>query len=110
VIDTVAAGAFERGFKLLTEGLLVEIAGGGEEFGLGDVSSLLRGELPDSPIGLRFSLFEAIEEVIAALRRTNEESAALAIGEGGTEDVGPTLGMDGGELVDNDKIEAVTTE
>ncbi len=110
IIDTVQASAFEGGFKLLAEGLPVEIAGGGTELDCGDVSSLLGGELPDGPIGLGFGLLEAIEKVIAALRRTNEQSTAVAIGKGGTEDLGPALRANGSEFVENDKIEAATAE
>ena len=55
-------------------------------------------------------VFELIVKVVAALRGADEEGAALAIGKGRTENLGPGEGMHGGIFVEDDEIEAVAAE
>jgi hypothetical protein len=73
-------------------------------------ASLRGGELKGGPVRIGFGVFEVFVEVIATFGSTDEERAAVTVTERGTENFGPGLGTHGGELIEDDEIETVTTE
>jgi len=86
-------------------------AGGGKEFGFLDDAALFGGELVGSPfVGVGFGGLKVIEEMVAAFGGTEEEGAALAVGEGGAEALGPGVGLEVGGFVEDDEVETLTHE
>lgn len=110
MIDAIGADAAEFGFKLAAVGGGVHIAGGVFEFIGEDNATLGGGELKRGPICASGGGFEEIEKMIAAFGSAHEESAAAAIGKGGAEYFAPGFGFDGGELIEDEEIEAGTEE
>ena len=110
VVDAMAASASESGFKFLMVSVGIEMRGGRLDFFGTNVSALSGSELESGPIGRVFGVFVEVVEVIAALRSADEESAALAIGESGTDDLGPSLRAHGSEFIEDDEIETVAAQ
>ncbi len=112
VVDLVAAAADELAFELLAERVGIEMGGRMGNFGGFDEVALSGGELEGGPvrIGSAFGELEEIVEMVVAFGSADEDSSALAIGEGGIDSLGPDLGTHGGELIEDHEVEAVATE
>ena len=110
IVDAMNAGVDKLRAEFLVVGFGVKFAGGAGEFGAGDEEAFGSGELEGLPLGVVVGVFEVFVKMIAAFRRTDEESAAMAIGEGGAKDFAPGFGFDGGEFVEDEKIEADAAE
>ena len=96
---------------LLAEGIGVEVTGGAGEFGFGDDATLFGGVVTGFPFGIvLLATLVAIIKVIAAAGGTEEESAALTIGEGGAEDIAPSFRFHGSILVQHEEIDAIAAE
>ena len=91
-VDAMAAGADEFGAKLPLIRQRIELAGGVAEFGIVHQFALRGGELKGGPVGIVVGVFEALIKMIAT----------FAVAESGTEDLGPSLGFDGGVFVEDD--------
>jgi hypothetical protein len=107
IVDAMAAGSGESGFKFLAVRVGIELSSGGGKLDGRNVAALRRGELESSPGRGSLCLVIELKEVIAALRRAQEESTALAITEGGTESLRPNRRAHGSELIENDEIETI---
>ena len=109
-IGTVVADGGELGFKFAAEDVGIHFAAGGFELGLLDKAAFFGSELKGRPVGVGFGEFEVVIEMVAAFGGTDEEGAALAVGERGAQDVGPSVGFEVGDFVEDDEIEAVATQ
>ena len=110
VVDAIAAGTGELGFKFLAIRLGIELAGCAAEFLVIDHATLRGGELKNRPIGIGLGVLKMFKKVIAALGSADEESTAVAVGERGKENLRPGLGTHRSELIEYHQIETIATK
>ncbi len=75
-----------------------------------DIASLRGGELKRGPVRIGFGVFKVFVEAITTFGRADEERVVVTVTERGTENFGPGLGTDGGELIEDDETQTVTAE
>ena len=98
-------GGVERAFELLRVLLLGEIAPRQRELAVGNEPGVARLEHHGEPALLPLRAPPQLEEGVAALRRADEDSPALAVGECGADDLRPHARIHVGVFVEHDAVE-----
>jgi hypothetical protein len=100
----------ETGLKLLAITTLIEFPRGIGEFFCRNVPTLFGGELEGCPVSLRLRAIIALIEMIETLRRANEQRAAYAVTQGGSQHFGPAGRMHRGIFIEHNEIQPLTAK